>query len=172
MVAARAGKGEQLDHQLRQRYERRFGVDLGHVRIFTGEFAEEFANRRNAYAVTIGTTGMIMMGGSPEKSMGTAEGQALLAHELTHAAQAQKHLARAARSQDMEFAQEHEVEAEQVEREVAAEERGGGPGGKQGENPAKKAAELRDKVLQRVLDMLAESGRIREMREGPAPRRA
>jgi len=173
MVATRAGRGEQLDHQLRQRYERRFGVDLSHVRVYTGEFAEEFAKKRNAYAVTIGDTGMIMMGGAPEKSLGSAAGQALLAHELTHAAQAQKHLARAARSPDMEFAQEHEAEAEQVEHEVAAEEQGQKPGAgaEGGESGAKKAEQLRERVTQRVFDMLAESGRVGVMRSGGARRR-
>ena len=88
MVAKRAGKGEALDHSIRQKYERRFGVDLGHVRIYSGEFAEEFNKQRNAYAVTLGRSGMILMGGSPDKT-GIA-GEALLAHELTHVAQGQR----------------------------------------------------------------------------------
>jgi len=87
IVSRRAGRGEALDHAMRSRYEKRFGVDLGHVRVYTGEFAEEFNRQRNAYAVTIGSTGMILMGNSPEKSIGSASGQALLAHELTHVAQ-------------------------------------------------------------------------------------
>ena len=85
-VSKRAGRGDSLDYSLRQRYERRFGVDLGHVRVYSGEFAEEFNKRRNANAVTIGSTGMILMGGHADKAMGTAEGQALLAHELTREA--------------------------------------------------------------------------------------
>ena len=91
MIAKRAGRGESLDHSLRHKYERKFGVDLGHVRVYTGEFAEEFNRKRDAYAVTVGATGMILMGGSPEKSMGSASGQALLAHELTHVAQQSRH---------------------------------------------------------------------------------
>src|SRR5262245_47953994 len=172
MVALRAGKGEQLDHSLRQRYERRFGVDLSHVRIYTGEFAEEFAKKRDAYAVTVGDTGMILMGGSPEKSMASAAGQALLAHELTHAAQAQKNLARAARSPDMEFAEEHEAEAEAVEQQVTAEEQGGPAQGAASEKGQEMSKELvREQVLARVLDMLAEAGRVGIMRGGPLPRR-
>src|SRR4029079_10810891 len=97
-----------LEHSVRQRYERRLGVDLGHVRVFTGEFAEEFNRQRNAYAVTIGSTGMIMMGGSPDKSMGSASGQALLAHELTHVAQAEQGLHRKATFQGgMPFTSAH-----------------------------------------------------------------
>ncbi len=119
MVSRRAGKGERLDHSIRAKYEQRFGVDLGHVRIYTGEFAEEFNRQRGAYAVTIGSTGMILMGGSPEKSMASSAGQALLAHELTHVAQAHKGLHRKASfSGSMPFAEEHETEAEAVEHSV------------------------------------------------------
>src|SRR4029079_1228151 len=102
-----------LEHSVRQRYERRLGVDLGHVRVFTGEFAEEFNRQRNAYAVTVGATGMILMGTSPDKSMGSASGQALLAHELTHVAQQAKGLHRKSTYADgMPFAEEHEYEAD------------------------------------------------------------
>jgi hypothetical protein len=119
MVSRRAGKGARLDHDIRAKYEKRFGVDLGHVRVYSGEFAEEFNRQHGAYAVTIGSTGMILMGGSPEKSMASASGQALLAHELTHVAQAQKGLHRKATfSGGMPFAEEHEAEAEAVEQSV------------------------------------------------------
>src|SRR5262249_18427563 len=121
MVSKRAGKGEPLDHSVRAKYEKRFGVDLGHVRIITGEFAEEFNKKRDAYAVTIGSTGMILMGGSPEKSMGSTSGQALLAHELTHVAQAHQGAHRKATfSGAMPFGEEHEAEAEAVEHEEAS----------------------------------------------------
>ena len=127
VVAKRAGRGDPLEHSVRQRYERRLGVDLGHVRVFTGEFAEEFNRQRNAYAVTIGSTGMIMMGGSPDKSIGSASGQALLAHELTHVAQQAKGLHRKASfGGAMPFAEEHEAEAEAVEHAVMQEIMNGG----------------------------------------------
>src|SRR5689334_17659543 len=96
MFAKRAGKGEQLDQSIRAKYEKRFGVDLGHVRIVTGEFAEEFNRQREAYAVTVGGTGLVLMGGSADKAMHTRAGEALLAHELTHVAQAQRGLHRRA----------------------------------------------------------------------------
>jgi hypothetical protein len=119
MVSRRAGKGESLDHSIRAKYEKRFGVDLGHVRVYSGEFAEEFNRKRNAYAVTIGSTGMILMGNSPDKSMGSASGQALLAHELTHVAQAHRGLHRKASFDGgMPFTEEHEAEAEEVEHSV------------------------------------------------------
>jgi hypothetical protein len=119
MISRRAGKGERLDHSIRAKYEKRFGVDLGHVRVYSGEFAEEFNKKRGAYAVTVGATGMILMGGSPNKSMGTNAGQALLAHELTHVAQAKGGLHRASTG-GMPFASEHEAEAEAVEHDVAS----------------------------------------------------
>ena len=106
MVSKKAGKGEPLDAITRSRYEGKFGVDLGHVRVITGEFAEEFNKRRNAYAVTIGATGMILMSGSPDRSMMSTHGQALLAHELTHVAQAAKGLYRSSRIASMPFADE------------------------------------------------------------------
>ena len=90
MIAKRAGKGEALEHSVRSRYERKFGVDLGHVRVYSGEFAEEFNKKRDAHAVTIGSTGMILMGGTADRSSITSAGEALLAHELTHVAQAQR----------------------------------------------------------------------------------
>ena len=74
IIGKRAGKGQSLDVTVRNRYERKFGVDLGHVRLFTGEFAEEFNRQRGSYAVTVGGTGMILMGNSPEKSIASAAG--------------------------------------------------------------------------------------------------
>jgi hypothetical protein len=120
MVSRRAGKGERLDHALRAKYEKQFGVDLGHVRIYTGEFAEEFNKKHNAYAVTIGSTGMILMGGSPDRATGTAAGNALLAHELTHVAQARRGLYRSAYSGETPFASEHDHEDEARDVEAAA----------------------------------------------------
>ena len=171
MVSRRAGKGERLDHSIRDKYEKRFGVDLGHVRIYTGEFAEEFNRKRGAYAVTIGSTGMILMGGSPEKSMASASGQALLAHELTHVAQAQGGLHRKATG-DMPFAEEHEAEAEAVEQSVEA-----SGGSHDSTNAAAHAASAQqaskeamaraiEQIKRRVEDMAAEAARNQVLRNG------
>lgn len=176
MVSRRAGKGERLDHAIREKYERRFGVDLGHVRIYTGEFAEEFNRKRSAYAVTIGSTGMILMGGSPEKSMGSASGQALLAHELTHVAQAQQGLHRKSSFADgMPFAEEHEAEAEAVEQSV--EDSGGSHDPHASTNAGANAAsaqvaakeELERTIAQikaRVYEMAADAERNQILRNG------
>lgn len=181
LVATRAGKGESLDASLRHRYEQKLGVDLGHVRVYTGEFAEEFNKQRNADAVTIGGTGMILMGGTTDRSLATASGQALLAHELTHVAQAERGMFRSGRGADMELAtEEHEGEAEEAEQaEMAAQQGGGGDaepaatGARDdgGEAKGKAAAKLQEQVVRRVIDMLGESVRVMIQRSGPQLRR-
>jgi hypothetical protein len=184
IVGKRAGKGEALDASLRHRYEKRFGVDLGHVRIFNNSFAERFNRDRNAFAVTIGNTGMVMMGNSPTKSMASAEGQALLAHELTHVAQQSRHagggLHRKA-THDMPFAEEHELEAEDTEIDVYQKARGvkvsqdyrmsrlSAHAKVQHEHRIKEATE---KIKKRVIDILGESARNQGMRGGSGGRRA
>lgn len=171
LVAARSGKGETLDATLRNRYERKLGVDLSHVRVYTGELAQEINRAYNADAVTIGNTGMILMAGSADKAIDTTEGQALLAHELTHVAQAQRGVFRDARfGDDMPLAtEEHEAEAEAMQAQELAEQRGGGQPDE--EDGAKKAENLKELVLARVLDMFAESGRVMLIRGGAFPRR-
>lgn len=183
MVSKRAGRGDPLEHSVRSKYEKRFGVDLGHVRIYTGEFAEEFNRQRNAYAVTVGATGMIMMGNSPDKSMGSASGQALLAHELTHVAQQAKGLHRKATFEDaMPFAAEHETEADLVEQAVLQEELGGGVGpqaldaheaamlGQARIEAQKKLKETTERIKERVLELVGDAGRNQYMRNGWARR--
>jgi hypothetical protein len=173
LVATRAGKGEALDATLRSRYETRLGVDLSHVRVYTGELAEEINKAYNANAVTIGNTGMILMSGSPEKSMATAEGQALLAHELTHVAQQQRGVYRDARfGDDTPFAADgsHEAEARREEAAVLQQEQGGNSVEAEIE-AAQKSDDIKKMVIERVLDRLAESGWIALLRGGPFPRR-
>jgi hypothetical protein len=174
MVSRRAGKGERLDHSIRSKYEKRFGVDLGHVRIYSGEFAEEFNRKRGAYAVTIGSTGMVLMGGSPDKSMASASGQALLAHELTHVAQAHKGLHRKATFSDsMPFTEEHEHEAEAVEQSVA--EGGGDPGASTNAAAEAGSAKLAseeglkravEEITERVKALAADAARNQVLRNG------
>ncbi|HSN25416.1 MAG TPA: DUF4157 domain-containing protein [Kofleriaceae bacterium] len=172
MLAKRAGKGESLEHSVRSRYEKKFGVDLGHVRIYSGEFAEEFNRQKGSYAVTIGGTGAILMGGSPEKT--GAAGQALLAHELTHVAQQQRGLGGGLHRKainEMPFAEEHEQEADAVEHAEHAEAMGGGAANAQeqaakAQADAKSVAEQIEKIKQRVLDMMADAARSQMLRNG------
>jgi hypothetical protein len=177
LISKQAGKQESLDANLRSKYESRLKVDLGHVRIITGEFAEEFNKRKNAYATTIGGTGMILMGGSPDRSMASAAGRALLGHELTHVAQAKRGIYRASRSDDQPFAMEgHEAEegAEAEEQAIYDDETGAAveqsPADEQMDKE-KRAEEAKHMVLERVYDMLADSMRNQERRGGADPRR-
>jgi hypothetical protein len=175
MISRRAGKGESLDHSVRAKYEKKFGVDLGHVRIYTGEFAEEFNRKRDAYAVTIGSTGMILMGGSPDKSMATPSGQALLAHELTHVAQQSKGLHRKGTFDGaMEFTHEDEAAAEEVEHEEMA---GQSLTAKQFADVSKASMQAADdrrdaieKIKERVLQIAADAARSQLSRNGSSRR--
>lgn len=177
IVSRRAGRGQSLDATVRAKYEKRFGVDLGHVRVYTGEFAEEFNRKRNAYAVTIGSTGMILMGGSPDKSMASASGQALLAHELTHVAQANRGLHNKNFAGAMPLAtEEHEEEAEEIEAEIMAGGDGDGTklskAGKEAVAKGKAAMErAMEQVKERVMGMAGESAR-NEYNRTTAPKRS
>jgi hypothetical protein len=175
MISRRAGKGESLDHSIRSKYEKRFGVDLGHVRVYSGEFAEEFNRKQNAYAVTIGSTGMILMGNSPDKATGSAAGQALLAHELTHVAQQSKGLHRKGLFDGaMEFTHEDEEAAEEVEAEELS---GQSLTAKQFADKSKAEMQIADdvrdaieKIKARVVEMAADAARNQIARNGVSRR--
>lgn len=177
VIAKRAGRGESLDHSLRMRYERRFGVDLSHVRLYTNEFAEQFNKDRNSYAVTVGGTGMILMGNSPDRAAHTAAGQALLAHELTHVAQQARGLHFKGSDGGMPTA--HEMEAEAVEAEVQAEEQGdasreaaeAGADNLNKMSAEKAKAQMLDQIKQRVLEMIGEAEINSQWRTGGMSRR-
>lgn len=178
LVAARAGKGEALDATLRARYERKLGIDLGHVRIYTGTFAEEFNRTRSAEAVTIGGTGMILMGNTPERSMATAAGQGLLAHELTHVAQAGRGMFNASKGGGMELAtEEHEQEAQEAEHEEMHEQHGGGHHANahaahhKKESDAHADKKMHEEVIDRVIGMLGDHMATMVERSGPRWRR-
>jgi hypothetical protein len=171
MFSKRVGRGESLDHSIRAKYEKRFGVDLGHVRVVTGEFAEEINKKRDAYAVTVGGTGMILMGSSPDKAMGTRAGEALLAHELTHVAQARRGLHNRGATPD--FTHADEIEAHEVEHEVEhgdPDGQGAGNATQKAADAAKAAGEARkeqlEKIKARVLEMMGEAARNQYVRNG------
>lgn len=169
LVSKRAGKGSKLDVSTQERYERMLNADFSGVRVFTGEFAEQVTRAHSAEAVTIASTGMILMRGSADMSLATGAGQGLLAHELTHVAQAQPGMHRKASTVgDMTFTQEHEQEAEQVQAQVAG---GGGDAGAAEEAAQQKREYIREAVKERVVEMLAEAERVDELRNGDKPYR-
>jgi hypothetical protein len=129
MKGSAGSKSQRLDHSQRSRFEGRFGVDLGDVRIFSGELAEEITRAHGAEALTVGDTGMILMRQSAAFAPGSSAGTALLAHELAHVAQAKPTtISFKKTSRELAEEDESEEEAEEHEEEVRAEEQGrGGP---------------------------------------------
>jgi len=169
-IQKRGGGGQALDLTTRARFEKRLGVDLGDVRVYGGEFAEQVTKHHKAEAVTIGGTGMILMGGTADRSPVTASGQALLGHELTHVAQSARGMFRSAPGEAAPLATEaHEAEAEAVEAEILA---GARPGGKRGENQEQKAAEMMEKITARVAELLYDEERVHGLRNGNSRRRS
>ena len=79
-----AGSGRPLDASLRQIFEPRFGRDFSGVRVHQGGLAEQSARDVNARAYTVGNDIVL---GAGEYVAGSATGQRLLAHELTHVVQ-------------------------------------------------------------------------------------
>jgi len=123
LTVAGAGRTEKLDDETRRRMEARLGTGFSDVRVVRGAFADRVTQRHRADAVTIGSTGVILMRDTPRTNLKSPEGRALLAHELTHVRQAKG---------GMHFALErgsdgaaHEQEAEQVERTVLRDEKSG-----------------------------------------------
>jgi hypothetical protein len=82
-VASLTG-GSPLDSAQRSFFEPKFGADFAGVRIHTGPEAEAAADRLNARAFTVGSD---IVFGRGEYQPDSAEGQMLLAHELTHVMQ-------------------------------------------------------------------------------------
>ncbi len=83
-INALRGGGQPLDPATRAYFEPRFGYDFSKVRIQADSQAAEAANVANARAFTVGRN---IVFGTGEHIPRTAEGQRLLAHELTHVVQ-------------------------------------------------------------------------------------
>ena len=78
------GGGQPLPGSTRAFFEPRFGHDFSQVRVHTDVKAAESARAVNARAFTVGQD---VVFGAGEYAPGTAAGQRLLAHELTHVVQ-------------------------------------------------------------------------------------
>jgi hypothetical protein len=84
LIQKELGRGQPLAPAVRSRMESAFGMSFAHVRTHTDSNATEISNRANARAFTIGNH---IAFGNGEYNPGTLEGDALIAHELTHTAQ-------------------------------------------------------------------------------------
>ena len=83
-IESARGSGKALPEDTRDFMGARFGADFSGVRIHTGEDAAKFSGALNAQAFTLGKDVFFNRG---KFSPDTAEGQHLLAHELTHTMQ-------------------------------------------------------------------------------------
>lgn len=95
-VSGLSGKGAPLPESVRSTLEPRFGHDFGSVRTHTGPEAAAAADAIGARAFTVGDD-IFFAGGQFRPS--SAQGQRLLAHELTHTVQQRPVAARAVRVQ-------------------------------------------------------------------------
>lgn len=116
------GRGEALPRGVRRAMEDRLGDDLSDVRVHKDAEARSLARRLDAQAFT---TGRDVYFGEGKYRPGTREGDALLAHELTHTVQQKRGGGeRAARKTTVSRPGDpDEVEAERVAREVTAPDR-------------------------------------------------
>ena len=81
---ALASPGRPLEPAVRQDMEQRFGHDFSRVRVHSDATAEQSAQDVNARAYTVGHN---IVFGAGQHTLGSREGQKLLAHELTHVVQ-------------------------------------------------------------------------------------
>lgn len=82
------GGGQPLPKSSRNFFESRFGRDFSHVRTHSDNRTANLAKSINARAFTVGND---VVFGAGEFSPNTGRGRHLLAHELTHVAQNEKH---------------------------------------------------------------------------------
>lgn len=78
------GTGNPLDAAARATMEQAFRADFSHVRVHTGQGATELNDRVQAKAFTVGAD-IFLRGPAPDPH--SPDGQALMAHELTHTIQ-------------------------------------------------------------------------------------
>jgi hypothetical protein len=163
IVVQGAGMGEHLDEATRSEMEGRIGGSFSSVRVFRGPFAEAITKQHGADAVTVGSTGMILVREGPRSDPRTALGKALLAHELTHVAQAQGGLHFALEGGESQDAP-HEKAAEAVESKTYADAtgEGGGKGGKGGGG----AAEMEQQLIEKVFEIIRDEDRVLRERLG------
>lgn len=156
-----AGTGEKLDLQLKSEMEKRLGGDFGNVRVFRGPFAEAVTRHHKADAVTIANTGMILVRETARANVATAQGKALLAHELTHVRQAQQGL-HFAKSDGGGGNEPLEAEAHAAEAATYAAETGGGDaaGGAAG------AAELEKLIIEKTIELIERECELERWRSG------
>ena len=105
--------GQPLEGATRTLMERKFGRDFSDVRVHVGEEPAASARAMNARAYTSGRN---IVFGEGSYSPATRSGQCLLAHELAHVLQRERHSTASREIEDLNSPAEHE--AEQIGRRV------------------------------------------------------
>jgi uncharacterized protein DUF4157 len=151
MKGSQGTRGQGLDMTQRSRFERRLGVDLGNVRIFSGELAEEITRAHGAEALTVGDTGMILMRQSTAFSPGSPDAISRKAVEKDLAAG---------------NVEESEAEAEEHEAEVLAEEMGQPSQNLTAADKGQNERDRRDQIRDRVMELIEEEMFMDDLRMG------
>lgn len=156
LIMRDAGRGEALDLHTRAQMESRLGGNFSGVRVIRGPLAEEVTARYRADAVTVGGTELVLVREGWRSNFQTAEGQALLAHELTHVQQQQRGLHFAHSPGGHDEAHSHlEDEAETMEHLTRADH--------QGQSLAREAEQRRSMAHDNTWDEVRK--RVKQMKE-------
>ena len=159
-----AGSSESVDPSFWSKYGHMFpGITPGDFKVITGDFANKFTRERNAKAVTVGSTGLVLMGNSASMPKGSGEWNAILAHEIKHvhtnktaprgglfAASDGSSNGRVSGDRGAEQLSEH------AERVVRDQERGSADDLKKKAEAAKKRKEIEEQIVERALDLYGE----------------
>jgi hypothetical protein len=162
-----AGRGESLDLNTRARMESRLGGDFSNVRIVRGPLAEEITSRYRADAVTVGGTELILVREGWQSNFQSAEGAALLAHELTHVQQQQRGLHFAHSGEGAEHS-DIEQEAYSVQALTRAEEQGRNLADESTKRAALAEKKIWHEVKKQARKMLKNEEESKEIRDGAA----
>ena len=126
-------------------------------------FAEAVTRHHKADAVTIANTGMILVREGPRANTQSAQGKALLAHELTHVKQAQQGL-HFAKTDGGDGNAPLEAEAHAAEAATYADETGGAGGGAAGGGA--NAAELEKQIIEKTIELIERECEFDRWRSG------
>lgn len=157
-----AGRSESVDPGFWNKYRHLFpGTNPDDFKVITGDFANKFTRDRGAKAVTVGNTGMILMGNSASMPRGSGEWNAILAHEIRHVHQ-NKAAPRGGLNAALQTPKRGsrgpaEDDAEGIEEAVRAKESGSADDLRKKADAAKKRKEIEEQIIDRTLELYGEA---------------
>lgn len=155
-----AGRSESVDPGFWAKYQHWYpGLSPNDFRVITGDFANEFTRKKRAKAVTVGNTGMILMGNTASMPRGSGEWNAILAHEIKHVHQnkAASKSGFFAAGEGARDVSRDEAEPEKYEAAARERETGGAADDLKKEQEAqKKRKEIEEQIIARALDLYGE----------------